>query len=85
MTSTFDFKKLTSSDPKTKYGFAKELLKIGVENPLQLYKHLDILITLLDEKNNILKWTGIDLMGYLSSVDQKKNGGMYSIIGQTTS
>jgi len=70
MTSTFDFDKLKSSDPKIKYGFAKELLNIGSENPQQLYKHLDFLLKLLDEQNNILKWTGIDLMGYLSSIDQ---------------
>lgn len=70
MTSRFDFNKLKSTDPKIKYGFAKELLKIGAESPQQLYTHIDYLLTLLDEKNNILKWTGIDLMGYLSSVDQ---------------
>ena len=70
MTSRFDFNKLKSTDPKIKYGFAKELLKIGAESPQQLYTHFDYLLTLLDEKNNILKWTGIDLMGYLSSVDQ---------------
>ncbi len=70
MTSRFDFNKLKSKDPKIKYGFAKELLKIGAESPQQLYTHFDYLLTLLDEKNNILKWTGIDLMGYLSSVDQ---------------
>ncbi|MBL0237754.1 MAG: hypothetical protein IPQ02_14350 [Saprospiraceae bacterium] len=70
MTSRFDFNKLKSIDPKIKYGFAKELLKIGAESPQQLYTHFDYLLTLLDEKNNILKWTGIDLMGYLSSIDQ---------------
>ncbi len=71
MKSTFDFGKLKSTDPKIKFGFAKELLKIGAESPQQLYTHFDFLLTLLDEQNNILKWTGIDLMGYLSSVDQE--------------
>ena len=68
MTSTFDFNKLKSSDPKIKYGCAKELLKIGAESPQQLY--------------NILNWTGIDLMGYLSSVDQenKIDGCIQSLI-----
>lgn len=82
MTSTFDFDKLKSSDPRIKYGFAKELINIGSENPQQLYKHLDLLLTLLNEQNNILKWTGIDLMGYLSSVDQenKMDGCIQSLI-----
>ncbi|MBK7245184.1 MAG: hypothetical protein IPH98_15265 [Saprospiraceae bacterium] len=82
MTSTFDFNKLKSTDPKIKYGFARELLKIGAESPQQLYTHFDFLLTLLDEKNNILNWTGIDLMGYLSSVDQenKIDGCIQSLI-----
>jgi len=82
MTSRFDFNKLKSTDPKIKYGFAKELLKIGAESPQQLYTHFDYLLTLLDEKNNIIKWTGIDLMGYLSSVDQgnKIDGCIQSLI-----
>lgn len=70
MTMTFDFSKLRSTDPKVKYGFAKELLKTGAENPQMLYNQLDLLISLLNEKNKVLKWTGIDLMGYLSSVDK---------------
>ena len=70
MTTTFEFSKLQSPDPKVKYRFAKELLKTGTENPELLYNHLDLLITLLNERNNILKWTGIDLIGYLSAVDK---------------
>lgn len=70
MTDTFNLDKLKSPDPKIKYGFAKELLKTGAETPEQLYSHFDSLTTLLNDKNNILKWTGIDLVGYLSAVDE---------------
>lgn len=71
MTTTFQFSKLQSPDPKVKYRFAKELLRTGAENPELLYSHLDLLITLLHEKNNILKWIGIDLIGYSSAVDKE--------------
>jgi hypothetical protein len=70
MTTLLDFTKLKSSDPKVKYGFAKGLLKIGEENPEQLYTYLDDIVVLLKSENNVLKWTGIDLIGYLSAVDK---------------
>lgn len=69
MTEILKFNKLHASEPKVKYGFTKELLKMGAEQPQLLYHDFDLLIPLLKEENNILKWTGIDLMGYLSAVD----------------
>lgn len=70
MQTTLNFDKLKSADPKIKYGFAKELLKIGAAKPELLYDYFDIFVSLLKEKNNILKWAGIDLIGYLSAVDR---------------
>lgn len=70
MLATFDFDKIKSSDPKVKYGFAKELLKTGASNPEQLYAYFEDVVNLLNNKSNVLKWTGIDLIGYLSAVDK---------------
>ncbi|NLL27439.1 MAG: hypothetical protein GX259_01450 [Bacteroidales bacterium] len=69
MITKTDLDKLNSKDPKIKYGFAKELLKIAKENPEQLYEYFDYWVELMRSDNNILKWTAIDLIGYLSAVD----------------
>lgn len=69
--------KLNSTDPKVKYGFAKELLEIAATTPALLYGDYDALIVLAKEKNNILKWTGIDLIGHLSSVDKEDKTDRY--------
>lgn len=70
MKATLNFDKLNSLNPKIKYGFTKELLKIGASKPALLYDYFDVFVPLLKEKNNILKWTGLDLIGYLSAVDR---------------
>lgn len=70
MITNTDLDKLNSKNPKIKYGFAKELLKIGSQNPKQLYQHFDYFAELLTSDNNILKWTAVDLIGYLSVVDK---------------
>lgn len=64
-----DLDKLNSKDPKIKYGFAKELLKIGTDKPELLYGHFDYWSQLMTSDNNVLKWTAIDIIGYLSAVD----------------
>jgi hypothetical protein len=68
---TLDLDKLRSKDPRIKYGFAKELLKIGSNNPELLYSHLDYWIKIMGSDNNILKWTAIDIIGYISAIDQE--------------
>ena len=70
MITKTDLAKLNSQNPKIKYGFAKELLKIGSEKPELLYEHFDYWVELLSSDNNILKWTAIDIIGYLSAVDK---------------
>lgn len=70
MITNTDLDKLNSKDPKIKYGFAKELLKIASEKPEQLYEHFDYWAELMTSDNNILKWTAIDIIGYLSAVDK---------------
>ncbi|MGI5847433.1 MAG: hypothetical protein ACOX5T_05360 [Candidatus Cryptobacteroides sp.] len=70
MITKTDLDKLNSQNPKVKYRFAKELLKIGSEKPELLYEHFDYWAELLSSDNNILKWTAIDIIGYLSAVDK---------------
>lgn len=64
-----DFEKLTSPNPKVKYGFINELLRMGREDPQDLYPHLPHIVALLDSDNSILQWTGLDLLGLLIAVD----------------
>ncbi|MBI4645336.1 MAG: hypothetical protein HY738_01780 [Bacteroidia bacterium] len=70
MITTFGFNKLISKDPKIKYGFTKELLKTGANMPESLYDHFEHFTEMLKSDNNIIKWTAIDIIGYLSAVDK---------------
>lgn len=62
---------LLSEDPKTMYKRAKWIRAIAEKNPQQLYPHRRFFVKLLRSENNILKWTAIDIVGYLSSADKK--------------
>lgn len=66
------FEELSSSDPKTKYGAAKALLAQAKEDPGKLYPHAAFFEHLLESENNVLKWTAIDVVGSLASVDTEK-------------
>jgi hypothetical protein len=46
-TKTLDLDKLDSKDPKIKYGFAKELIKIGKSDPKLLYDYFDFWASLI--------------------------------------
>ena len=70
LTPQIDLNKLHSKDPKIKYGFVKELLKMGKETPELLYGYMNDWRKLLKSENNILKWTAIDIIGYISAVDK---------------
>ncbi|HKI44781.1 MAG TPA: hypothetical protein VKA08_05525 [Balneolales bacterium] len=69
--NTLDLDKLKVKDPKEKYGFIRELLKTGEENPARLYRHFECWSKMLASDNNILKWAAIDIIGYISAVDTK--------------
>ena len=72
MEKKIDFEKLQSGDTKTKYALAKELLQTSEVSPVELYPYFGNFITLLDDSNNIIKWTAIDIIGNLAVVDQDK-------------
>lgn len=65
------FDKLNAKDPKEKYAFVRELLKVGSEKPELLYWNFNCWAKMLTNENNILKWAAIDIMGYVSAVDTK--------------
>jgi len=67
-----NFGDLLSEDPKVKYGCTKNLLAIAKDSPDELYPHIDYFVKLLDNENQILKWTAIDIIGHLSKVDKEK-------------
>lgn len=71
MKKSVNFKDLTSENPKIKYGCVKKLLALSKNNPSELYPHLDFFVELLDNENNIMKWTAIDIIGRLSKVDSE--------------
>ena len=63
---------LSSRDPKTKYACARNLLAIAKDSPSELYPHIDYFVELLDSENKILKWTAIDIIGFLAKVDAER-------------
>jgi hypothetical protein len=69
MVMNLDFDQLYSKDPRVKYGFTKVLLNIAANNPESLYGHFEHFLKMLRSDNNIIKWTAIDIIGYLSAVD----------------
>ena len=45
-------------------------MKIASEKPGLLYEHFDYWTELMTSDNNILKWSAIDIIGYISAVDK---------------
>ncbi len=70
--SNINLNDLLSDDPKVKYGSAKKAISISKENPDELYPSFDFFVKLLDSENQIIKWSAIQIIGYLSRVDKKK-------------
>lgn len=60
---------ISSPNPKLKFGCAKALRTISEKNPQMLYSKMGFFVNLLDSENNILKWTAIDIIANLATVD----------------
>ncbi len=56
---------LSSDYPRIKYVAAKQFIALSKSQPALLSPHLDFFINLMNSKNNILKWTAIDVVGNL--------------------
>lgn len=46
-------------------------MSIARESPEEIYSNFDFFEKLLDNENQILKWTAIDIIGYLAKIDEK--------------
>ena len=65
------FKGISSENSRIRFKAAKTLRIISERNQKMLYSKMDFFINLLDSKNRILKWTAIDVIGNLASVDSE--------------
>ncbi len=57
---------LSSANPRVKYHRAKQCATAARKFPARLYPYRRYFFDLLESDNNILKWTAIDVVGYLS-------------------
>jgi hypothetical protein len=58
-----------STKPRVKFGSAKILRIISERNPKLLYSEIDFFVHLLDTDNAILRWTALDIIANLTTVD----------------
>ena len=62
---------VSSTDIKVKYKSLKSLKIISEKSSQKLYSEIDFFIKLLKHKNNIFKWSAMDIISNLASVDSK--------------
>ena len=67
---SFDLKDLLSKNPKIKYACAKKAIFVSNKNPELIYPQLKFLDQFLYGENKILKWTAMQIIGNLSSIDK---------------
>ena len=60
---------LFSQDINKRYLSLSDALKTSQQSPELLYSHFDRFEELLESKNNIMKWTALQILGNLASVD----------------
>ena len=63
---------LDSENATLKYQSSKALIQLSETNPQKVYPFFAKFASLLDSQNNIIKWTGIIIIGNLASIDQDK-------------
>ena len=64
-----DLAELTSANPRIKYHRAKQCVEMARTRPQKLYSYRGYFADLLKSNNNILQWSAIDVVGYLSRVE----------------
>lgn len=68
---TMDYLKHPKS--KVRYAAAKTLLLLSEQIPEMIYPHFDFYCQMMNNKNQILTWIGIDITANLAAVDYKKH------------
>ena len=63
---------VSSSKAAIRYGCAKALMDLSVEQPETLYPHMDSFTALLDSKYRILVWNAMAIVANLTRVDQDR-------------
>lgn len=58
-----------ATDSNINYSYFKELIEIAAVTPEKLYNQIETIAELLESENKIVICTGMELIGYLSSVD----------------
>jgi hypothetical protein len=64
---------LTSDNARIRLGCAKILRTVSERKPEALYPISKYFVTLLDHRNNIIKWNAMDILANLACVDDLKN------------
>lgn len=62
---------LSSKNATLKYQSSKALISLSEKEPQKIYPYFDSFVRLFENENNILKWTGIIIIGELSKVDKE--------------
>jgi len=62
---------VSSENPNIKFKSAKTLRLVSEKNPEILCPKIDFFINLLDSENNVIKWTAMDIIANLATVDTK--------------
>jgi hypothetical protein len=65
-------KNLSSNDATLKYQSSKALIELSEKNPKHVYPFFDQFVELFNNKNNIIKWTGIIVIGNLAPADSDR-------------
>jgi hypothetical protein len=60
---------LASPEARTKYGSAKQLLRLSEQDPDLLYPRFDFFARLLEGETRILRWDSSRILGHLARVD----------------
>ena len=63
---------LSSLDPNVKFSSSRVLIEKSEREPQKLYPYFDEFLKLTENKNKIIIWTGIIIIGNLAKVDNKK-------------
>lgn len=60
------------SQARIKFGCAKTLILLSGMKPELLYPHLQAFVDLMEQENQILKWSGMIVLGSLAPADQER-------------
>jgi hypothetical protein len=61
-----------SSEAKKRYGSAKALVALSMQDPHRVYPHMDFFVELLESEHRILTWNALAVIANLTKVDTQK-------------